>query len=125
MSLERGSPGGCQKFEKGCEREIHISCPNCKASLITGLDGTHGLVDTGTWTDNICASQLLVCDMKHALQLLPVSNVGLLEDGFSGGLRMIGVAGDELLGFGAEGQVGEEDVAFPVEEGAREGEIDS
>ena len=62
--------------------------------------------------------------MEHALQLLPVSDVGPLEDGFSGGLRVVGVAGDELLGFGAKGQVGEEDVAFLAEEGAREGEID-
>ena len=62
--------------------------------------------------------------MEHALQLLPISNVGLLEDGFSGGLRMVGVAGYELLGFGAKGQVGEEDVAFLVEESTREGEVD-
>lgn len=62
--------------------------------------------------------------MEHALQLLPVSNVGLLEDGFSGGLRTVGVAGYELLGFGAQGQVREEDVAFPLEKSAREGEVD-
>lgn len=47
-----------------------------------------------------------------------------MEDGFGGGLRGIGVAGDELLGFGAEGQVREEDVTFLVEEGARKGEVD-
>ena len=88
-------------------------------------NGTHGLVDTGTWTDDICVSQLLACDVEHALQLLPVSDVGLLEDRFSGGLRTIGVAGHELLGFGAKGQVREEDVAFLVEESAREGEVDS
>ena len=38
---------------------------------------------------------------------------------------MIGVAGHQLLGFGAKGQVCEEDVAFLVEESAREGEVDS
>ena len=86
--------------------------------------GTHGLVDTGTRTDDVCASQLPARDVEHALQLLPVPDVGLLEDGFSAGLRTVGVAGDELLGFGAEGQVREEDVAFLVEEGAREGEVD-
>ena len=37
---------------------------------------------------------------------------------------MVGVAGHELLGFGAKGQVGEEDVAFLAEESAREGEVD-
>ena len=99
--------------------------PDLQSQFDKSLNGTHGLVDTGTWTDDIYASQLLACDMEHALQLLPVSNVGPLEDGFSGGLRMIGVAGDELLGLGAKGQVGEEDVAFLVEESAREGEVDS
>ena len=38
---------------------------------------------------------------------------------------VVGVAGHELLRFGAKGQVGEEDVASFGEEGTREGEVDS
>ena len=65
---------------------------------------TYGLVDAGTGTDYVGASsQLPARDVEHALQLRPVSDVGPLEDGFGGGLRGVGVGGDELLGFGPEG----------------------
>lgn len=54
----------------------------------------------------------------------PVSDVRLLEDRFSGGLRTVGMTGHQLLSFGAEGQVGDEDVALFGEESTREGEVD-
>ena len=58
--------------------------------------------------------------MEHPLQLRPFSDVRLLEDGACGGLRGVGMVGDELLGFGAEGKVCEDDVAAAGEEGAGE-----
>lgn len=48
--------------------------------------------------------------MEHALEMLPVDDIGLLEHGSGGGLGAIGVVGDHLLGFGAKLQVGEDDV---------------
>ena len=56
--------------------------------------------------------------------MLPVSDVCLLEDGFGGGLGIVGMIGNEILGFRAKGQVGEEDVALFAQEGAGEAEID-
>ena len=87
-----------------------------------GGRGTHGLVDAGAGTDDVDGAEFPVCDTEHALQMLPVADVGPLEDGFGGGGA--GVVGDEVLGFGPEGEVGEEDVAVFGEEGAGEGEVD-
>ena len=47
-----------------------------------------------------------------------------MEDGFGGGLGIVGMIGNEILGFRAKGQVGEEDVALFAQEGAGEAEID-
>ena len=48
-----------------------------------------------------------------------------MEEGFGGGLGIVGMAGYELLGFRSKGQIGEEDVAFFSQESAGEGEIDT
>ena len=63
--------------------------------------------------------------MEHSLQLMPFSDIGLLEDGAGRRLRGVGVVGDELLGFGAEGEVCEKDVATVGEEGAGEVVVDA
>lgn len=89
------------------------------------MGATHRLVNTGTRTDDIRASKLLIYNAKHTLQVLPIPDVRLLEDRSSGGLRAVGMTGHELLSFGAKGQVGEEDVALFGEESTREGEVDA
>jgi len=82
----------------------------------------HGFVDPCPGTDNVCAAELAGRDGEHSLQLVPFSDVGLLEDGAcgGGGRGRGGVGGDEGAGFGAEGEVGEEDVAVAGKEGVGE-----
>lgn len=67
------------------------------------LSDADRLVDASTWTNNIYASKHFACNVKHALQMLPVSDVCLLEDCFGGGLRVVGMVGHEFLGFGSKG----------------------
>lgn len=53
---------------------------------------SYGLVDSGAWTDYICTTEFLGGDVEHALEVLPVANICLLEDGASrglGGARMV------------------------------------
>lgn len=76
-------------------------------------------------TDNIHASKLLFRDMEHALEMVPVGDIGLLENGFGGGLGAGGVVGDQLLGFGAKLQVGEDNIAAFTQESACECEVDA
>lgn len=80
----------------------------------------YGFVDPSPGTDDVCAAEFARCDGEHALQLVPFADVGLLEDGAGGGAGWGGVGGEEGVGFGAEGEVGEEDVAVVGEEGAGE-----
>lgn len=56
--------------------------------------------------------------------MLPIPDVRPLEDRFSGGLRIVGMTGHELLSFGAKGQIREENVTLFGEESTREGEVD-
>lgn len=63
--------------------------------------------------------------MEHALEMLPVRDIGLLEYGFGRGLGAIGVVGDQLLSFGAKLQVGEDDVAALTQESSSECEVDA
>lgn len=76
-------------------------------------------------TNNIHASKLLFRDMEHALEMVPVGDIGLLENGFGGGLGAGGVVGDQLLGFGTKLQVGEDNVAAFTQESACECEVDA
>ena len=48
--------------------------------------------------------------------MLPVSNVCVLENGSSRGSRGACMVGDDFLSFGAESDVGEDDVAAFAEE---------
>ena len=57
--------------------------------------------------------------------MLPFSDVCVLEDGSSRGLRGARMVGDDFLGFGAEGEVGEDDVAAFTQEGFGECEVNS
>ena len=43
--------------------------------------------------------------------MCPVSDVCVLEEGSSRGLGEACMVGDDFLGFGAEGEVGEDDIA--------------
>ena len=63
--------------------------------------------------------------MEHALEMLPVDDIGLLEHGSGGGLGAIGVVGDHLLGFGPELQVGEDDVTSFTQECSSKCEVDA
>lgn len=63
--------------------------------------------------------------MEHAPQVLPILDVGLLEDGSSGGLRTVGMTGHKLLSFGAKSQVRDEDIALFGKESTCEGEVDA
>ena len=49
--------------------------------------------------------------MEHTLQVLPVGDIGLLENGLCRGLGATGVIGDQLLSFGAKLQVSKDNVA--------------
>lgn len=86
-------PGGYQKLEKGYGKSV----VEFKANR--GLGGAHRLVNASTWTDYINVSKLFACDMEHALEMLPVSDVRLLEECFGRGLRVIGMIGYKLLSF--------------------------
>ena len=72
------------------------------------------LVDAGAGTDDIDASETGNGGIEHGLKGGPVCDVCFLEDG------VLGVGGDEGLGFGAEGEVCEDDVGAVGEEEAGE-----
>jgi len=107
--------GGCQKEEKVWYAE-GVSW----VRVFGGGGKGYGFVDAGAGTDDVCAAEFARCDGEDALQLVPFADVGFLEDGAGGGAGWGGVGGEEGVGFGAEGEVGEEDVAVLGEEGAGE-----
>jgi len=110
-----GRGGGVPEGGEGLDRA------NCElGARFWGGGEEDGFVDAGPGTDDVCAAEFARCDGEHALQLVPFSDVGLLEDGACGGRGGGGVGGEEGVGFGAEGEVGEEDVAVVGEEGAGE-----
>lgn len=78
--------------------------------------------DSRTWTDDVRATELFVGFVEGMFELRPDRYVGLDEDGAGFAAVCGGVLIDEGLGFGAEGDVGYEDVAAFVEEEAGEGE---
>jgi len=107
--------GGCQKEEKVWDAEA------VSWERVFGQGGRgYGFVDACPGTDDVRAAEFARCDGEEALQLVPVADVGFLEDGACGGRGGGGVGGEEGVGFGAEGEVGEEDVAVVGEEGAGE-----
>lgn len=75
--------------------------------------GGVGLVDACARTDDVEGGEGEQGGFEHVPEAGPGGYVCLEEDGFGGGG---GVFGEEGLGFGAEGQVGEEDVASAGEE---------
>lgn len=118
--------GGCQKLENGCipnfrqHQPFTNSHPSHQRKIVgVGEGKADRFIDPRPRTDNIRAPKLLRRDGEHSLQLRPFSDVGLLENGAGGGGGG-GMGGDESAGFGAEGEVGEEDVAVAGEEGAGE-----
>lgn len=82
-------------------------------------------IDACSRTDDIYASKLLFRDMEHALEMLPIGDIGLLKYGFGGGLGAVGVIGDQLLGLGAKLQVREDDIAAFMQESSSEGEVNA
>lgn len=116
--MEETDPGGCQKLEDGWRPFSSWLWP-------IGRGENDGFKDACSRTDNIYASKLFFRDMEHALEMLPVGDIGLLEHGFGGGLGAIGVVGDQLLGFRAKLQIGEDDIAAFTQESSSEGEIDA
>ena len=72
-------------------------------TAIEGWSGKNRFVDTGTRTDDIRASEVSACNVEHAFQMLPIPDIGRLEDRFGGGLRIIGMVGHHLLSFWAKG----------------------
>lgn len=70
--------------------------------------GSYRFKNSCSRTDDIYASKLFFRNMEHTLQMLPVGDIGLLENGLC---RGTGVIGDQLLGFGPKLQVSEDDIA--------------
>lgn len=80
------------------------------------------LVNPSSWAHDVNLSELLLCPLKHLLQLLPADDVGLLEDGSRGRSR---VAVDYFLRFGAKSQVGDENIASILEQQSSKGQVDT
>lgn len=129
VSFDSGEPGGCQKLDQSCGSgrvSAHTACLCRRSEPHQGrLDGTYRLVNARAWTYDVRAPEVLVCGLEHALEIGPFADVGALEDRLCGGARGAGVVGDEFLGFGAESEVCEDDVAVLAEEEAGEGEVDA
>lgn len=86
--------------------------------------GGGGLVDAGAGDDDVDgAAEVAGCGREERGERGPGRDVGFLEDGFSEPGGWGGVGGHEGLGFRAEGQVREEDVAAAGEEERGEGEV--
>jgi len=86
---------------------------------------TYRFIHPSPWTDYIRAPKLCRSHTEHSFQMPPIPHIGVLVYGAGAGFRGGSVVGDELFGFGAEGQVCEEDVAAVGEEEFGEGEVDS
>lgn len=112
-------PGGCQKLEEGWKA--------CKRGMKGGMgDGRrYRFEDAGAGADDICTAKFFRSNVEHTLQVLPVSNVCVLENGSGWGLGEACMLGNGFLGFRAEGEIGEDDVAAFAEEGFGECEINA
>lgn len=80
-------------------------------------------IDTCTRADHIDISKFCLRNSKHALDLLPISNICLLKNCHGGGPRLVGMICDELMRLRAKGKVGKEDVAMFSKERFGEGEV--
>lgn len=89
--------------------------------------GKGRLVDAGAGADDVDAAEVRRRGREHGFELGPVAHVGLLEDGLASAVGCAGwlVCVDERLGFGPEGEVGEDDVGALFEEEPCEFEIDA
>jgi hypothetical protein len=59
LSFEGGVPGGSQKLDHG----FGICVSKSGGGAIWGR--TNGLVDSCSWTHDVCASEILDCYLKH------------------------------------------------------------
>lgn len=84
-----------------------------------------GFVDSRARTDDLGAAELGVGGCEDVVEVRPLDYVGLDEDGAGGAAVLGGVLVDERLGFGTQGEVGEEDVAVSFEELLGEDVVDA
>ena len=77
---------------------------------------TNRLKDPSARTDDVSTTKVLGRCREHGFELLPIRDICFLEDGTSGSTGGARVGVDEFLGFGPEGQVGEDDIALLAEE---------
>lgn len=85
------------------------------------------LVDAGPRAQDVDTAKLAAGDVEEVRERGPRGHVRLDEEG-ARLLRVGGagrVLGDEPLGLGPEGEVGEDDVAVAGQEECREGEVDA
>ena len=47
---------------------------------MAGVEKMYRFVHACPGTDDICASEFFACNLEHALQVLPISDICLLED---------------------------------------------
>lgn len=83
------------------------------------------LVNSSTGADDLRPAKFPICCFEAVVEVRPLYNVCLHEDRARLVAGFGGVFVDELLSFGAEGEVGKEDVAVAFEQHFGEGVIDT
>lgn len=92
-------PGGCQNDEKGFRfRQSAIRKMLCQIRA-------HGLIDSCAWAHDVHAPKFFSCGAKHPLKLGPFSDICLLEYCSGSRARLVRIAGNNIIGLGAEGKV--------------------